>query len=335
AEVGVARVRGGDRDRDPPRPRHPDARGPGLHDPVRLDDGHAARRRLHPREQIPLRRGGAVHPLAHAGPPQPTPGRHHRVQVPARRAARLHQADHRDARRPDPDPRPPGVRERQIARRALYEVRRRRALGAGRLLRLRLRLRADARAARFLLRHGGQPRQLSGQSLLGVRQARQDQGQGVPDLLVVGRRPLLAPLVATGPLYPLTGAERPAPTVGGPRQARPGSARADTPLGSILADNPPAADTLGFYIHVPFCAQRCHYCSFNTAPLDASAMTRYLAALGRELELLGALPWAPRVRIETVFFGGGTPSLLDPAALAEILARLRRRFPVAPGAEIT
>jgi len=149
--------------------------------------------------------------------------------------------------------------------------------------------------------------------------------------------------------------------VGGLRQARPGSARADTPLGSILADNPPAADTLGFYIHVPFCAQRCHYCSFNTAPLDASAMTRYvpfcaqrchycsfntapldasamtryLAALGRELELLGALPWAPRVRIETVFFGGGTPSLLDPAALAEILARLRRQFPVAQGAEIT
>ena len=123
--------------------------------------------------------------------------------------------------------------------------------------------------------------------------------------------------------------------MGGLRQARPGSARADTPLGSILADNPPAADTLGFYIHVPFCAQRCHYCSFNTAPLDASAMTRYLAALGRELELLGALPWTPRVRIETVFFGGGTPSLLDPAALAEILARLRRRFPVAPGAEIT
>ena len=114
--------------------------------------------------------------------------------------------------------------------------------------------------------------------------------------------------------------------MGGVRQALPGS---------VLADNAPAADTLGFYVHVPFCAQRCHYCSFNTAPLDATAMARYLAALGRELDLLGALPWAPQVRVETVFFGGGTPSLLDAPALAAILARLRRRFAVAPDAEIT
>jgi oxygen-independent coproporphyrinogen-3 oxidase len=105
--------------------------------------------------------------------------------------------------------------------------------------------------------------------------------------------------------------------------------------GSVLADNPPASDTLGFYIHVPFCAQRCHYCSFNTAPLEQSAMVRYLAALEREFDLLGELPWAPRVRVETVFFGGGTPSLLDPEALAAILVQLRRRFGVASDAETT
>ena len=154
--------------------------------------------------------------------------------------------------------------------------------------------------------------------------------------------------MATRALYTLTGAARPAPTAGGlleerrgsgtadnPRAVDRGAGPADVPLASVLAENPPASDSLGFYIHVPFCAQRCHYCSFNTAPLDAGAMARYLAALGRELDLLGALAWAPHVRVETVFFGGGTPSLLDPPALAAILARLRRRFAVAPDAEIT
>jgi oxygen-independent coproporphyrinogen-3 oxidase len=103
----------------------------------------------------------------------------------------------------------------------------------------------------------------------------------------------------------------------------------------VLAGAPPRSDSLGFYIHVPFCTARCHYCSFNTAPLDAGALARYLTALERELDLLGGLGWAPRVRVETVFFGGGTPSLLDGEPLAAILARLRRRFAVAPDAETT
>ena len=54
-------------------------------------------------------------------------------------------------------------------------------------------------------------------------------------------------------------------------------------------------------------------------------MARYLAALEREVDLLGGLGWAGRVQIETVFFGGGTPSLLDPEPLAAILVRLRNR----------
>ena len=64
-------------------------------------------------------------------------------------------------------------------------------------------------------------------------------------------------------------------------------------------------------------------------------MARYLAALECELDVLGGLAWAPHVRVATVFFGGGTPSLLEPPALAAILARLRHRFAVAPDAEIT
>jgi len=89
------------------------------------------------------------------------------------------------------------------------------------------------------------------------------------------------------------------------------------------------------YIHVPFCAKRCHYCSFNTAPLDEGALARYLAALQRELDLLAALPWAGRVRLATVFLGGGTPSLLTSDDLAAILDRLRCGFDLAGDAEIT
>jgi oxygen-independent coproporphyrinogen III oxidase len=115
----------------------------------------------------------------------------------------------------------------------------------------------------------------------------------------------------------------------------PAGATAVAP-GEILAETSPASGTLGFYIHVPFCTRRCHYCSFNTSPLDEPAsMRRYLTALRREMDLLGALPWSSRIEIASVFFGGGTPSLLDAATMADIVDLVRRRFALAAGAEIT
>ncbi len=125
---------------------------------------------------------------------------------------------------------------------------------------------------------------------------------------------------------------------------RPGPAPADNPFGaapaeialsSVLAENPPEADTLGLYVHVPFCTKRCGYCSFNTAPLEEGAMARYLEAIHREIDLLGALPWAARVRLATVFVGGGTPSLLAAEDLAAALDGIRARFDVGADAEIT
>lgn len=116
------------------------------------------------------------------------------------------------------------------------------------------------------------------------------------------------------------------------------TARSDSTEGGLrqaLAGSAPRSDSLGFYIHVPFCAARCHYCSFNTAPLEDGAMARYLGALARELELLAGLPWAGRVRLATVFLGGGTPSLLAADELAGVLDGLRRRFAVAADAEVT
>ena len=97
----------------------------------------------------------------------------------------------------------------------------------------------------------------------------------------------------------------------------------------------PRSPRLGLYLHVPFCAKRCYYCSFNTAPMDDEAMDRYVRAVRRELGLLGALPWAHEVALSSVFLGGGTPSLLEVDALGSILDDMRTRFTVEPGAEVT
>ena len=103
----------------------------------------------------------------------------------------------------------------------------------------------------------------------------------------------------------------------------------------MLALTAPRSQSLGLYVHVPFCAKRCYYCSFNTAPLDSQMMVRFLAALGSEVEMLGSLPWASDISIETIFFGGGTPSLVEAEGMAAILDGVRRRFSVAPDAEVT
>jgi oxygen-independent coproporphyrinogen-3 oxidase len=103
-----------------------------------------------------------------------------------------------------------------------------------------------------------------------------------------------------------------------------------------LAEATPRADNLGLYVHVPFCAQRCDFCSFNTAPLeDGSGIARYRAALAAELAMLARAPWARGITLATIFLGGGTPSVLAVDDLAAILDAVRGRFTLAPGAEVT
>jgi oxygen-independent coproporphyrinogen III oxidase len=129
-------------------------------------------------------------------------------------------------------------------------------------------------------------------------------------------------VVAARQLHPLTRV--------GADPARPGPA-----LG-VLAETSPRGPAVGLYVHVPFCTKRCHYCSFNTAPLDhPGELHRYLAAVRRETELLGGAPWASSLVVETIFLGGGTPSLLEPDDLAALLDAVRTRFAVAAGAEVT
>ena len=85
---------------------------------------------------------------------------------------------------------------------------------------------------------------------------------------------------------------------------------------------------IGLYVHIPFCASRCPYCDFATAPATTALRSRYLDALRREIAREGHLLGRPRVR--TLFLGGGTPSLLEPAEIVMLGDALRDAFVLRP-----
>ncbi|ULP40925.1 radical SAM family heme chaperone HemW [Mycobacterium lentiflavum] len=94
--------------------------------------------------------------------------------------------------------------------------------------------------------------------------------------------------------------------------------------------------SFGMYLHVPFCITRCGYCDFNTytpAELGGVNPDAWLQALRSELALAAARLDAPTVN--TVFVGGGTPSLLGPARIVALLDMVREHFVLAPDAEVT
>jgi len=93
----------------------------------------------------------------------------------------------------------------------------------------------------------------------------------------------------------------------------------------------------GLYLHIPFCEKKCIYCSFYSIE-TFEARDRFLDGIVREIDMRADMleqeGKAPE-EYETIFFGGGTPSLLSPEEIGRIFAALRRRFVVADGAEIT
>ena len=94
----------------------------------------------------------------------------------------------------------------------------------------------------------------------------------------------------------------------------------------------------GVYIHVPFCAVRCGYCDFNTyAPGEVEGATRegYVEAALAEMALARRVMGADPRPASTVFFGGGTPTMLDATALARLLEGVRDTWGLADGAEVT
>ena len=93
------------------------------------------------------------------------------------------------------------------------------------------------------------------------------------------------------------------------------------------------ASTLGLYLHIPFCRSKCDYCDFYSLPGGEDRMDGYLRALLRQLE--EAVPGAAGHSVDTVYVGGGTPTVFGGERLTALLAAVGRLYRLAPGAEIT
>jgi len=97
----------------------------------------------------------------------------------------------------------------------------------------------------------------------------------------------------------------------------------------------------GFYVHVPFCTVRCGYCDFNTYTASelgdgpGASRATYADAAVAEVRQARRVLGDRDVRVDTVFFGGGTPTLLAPADLTRVVAAIDAEFGLAPGAEVT
>jgi oxygen-independent coproporphyrinogen III oxidase len=121
-----------------------------------------------------------------------------------------------------------------------------------------------------------------------------------------------------------------------------------------LPDSPP----IGLYIHIPFCSAICNYCNFNRGLFDAELKLRYVSSLTREIRTSrqlfstgGGAPPPPRSdadaslslgmaagaarTVDTIYFGGGTPSLLEPHEIAHLITACRQAFDVTADAEVT
>src|SRR5512132_3357196 len=100
---------------------------------------------------------------------------------------------------------------------------------------------------------------------------------------------------------------------------------------------------LGLYLHIPFCSAICNYCNFNRGLFDSAQKTRYVDALISEIRgpKRTALhdtverPFQGRGQADTIYFGGGTPSLLEPAEVGRIISACRDAFDVTADVEVT
>jgi oxygen-independent coproporphyrinogen-3 oxidase len=90
----------------------------------------------------------------------------------------------------------------------------------------------------------------------------------------------------------------------------------------------------GLYIHIPFCRTRCSYCDFATGPYDGGLADRYVTALCKEIKNFPSQALDP-IEADTIYFGGGTPSLLSSSQLERILESIHARFQVAASSEVT
>src|SRR5688500_7086913 len=96
-----------------------------------------------------------------------------------------------------------------------------------------------------------------------------------------------------------------------------------------------AIEPFSLYIHIPYCVSKCPYCDFNSHVVPVIPETQYTQALLREMEHYGRLDdWYNRP-LQSIFFGGGTPSTFVPASIARILGSAAGLFAIEPNCEIT
>ena len=95
---------------------------------------------------------------------------------------------------------------------------------------------------------------------------------------------------------------------------------------------PRRRDPIGLYLHIPFCDGKCPYCDFYSLPAGSRTMDDYCGRLISELFLWGEK--CPRF-VDTLYFGGGTPSLLGADRLSRLITAAQKAFSFVPGAEIT
>ena len=90
---------------------------------------------------------------------------------------------------------------------------------------------------------------------------------------------------------------------------------------------------LGLYIHIPFCVSKCKYCDFNSFKLNLNDKIKYLNALNKEMEL-----YKEEIKgksIDSIFIGGGTPSILTKEEIAILFENIKNNFKIKENAEIT
>ena len=95
----------------------------------------------------------------------------------------------------------------------------------------------------------------------------------------------------------------------------------------------PASIPLALYVHLPWCVRKCPYCDFNSHTTEVLLETAYVDALLRDLD--ADFPWLNERPVQSIFFGGGTPSLFSGAAIRRVLEGTAARIRLAPNAEIT
>jgi oxygen-independent coproporphyrinogen-3 oxidase len=102
-----------------------------------------------------------------------------------------------------------------------------------------------------------------------------------------------------------------------------------------MAGSPITSEPAGIYVHIPFCRSKCGYCAFASYPVAGHDPERYLVALFKEIAFYREQAWCRGRVFDSLFLGGGTPTILSGAQLTRLLAHLRESFALRPEAEIS